>query len=117
MAAAIIPLALTLAPDIIKLITGLVHREAPAAEAVGGAGTGAVKFAQVFQSVTSSLNAAVSAGAIPKALPSDETIKMIIQAVVTSMQIGGMLTPAAPAVSGLAQTITLKAGQTITISA
>ncbi len=116
MAAAIVPLIAGLAPDIIKLITGLIHREAPAAEAVGGAGTGAVKFAQVFQSVTSSLNAAVSAGVIPKTLPSDDTIKMIIQAVVTSMQIGGMLTPAPTQAPG-AQVVVLKAGQTITVSA
>lgn len=119
MAAAVIPLVATVAPEIIKLITGLVHKEAPKAEQLGS-GTGPVKFAQVFASVVGSLTEAANAGQIPKQLPPDETIKTIVQAVVASLQLSGLLDKSAVAtptqVPAGAQSITLSAGQSVTIT-
>jgi hypothetical protein len=114
MAAAIIPLIAGLAPSIINLITSLIHQNAPVAETTYGPGTGPVKFADVFASVIAALQKAAAAGAIDKALPSDEIIKAIIQAVVTSMQMSGQLgeTPAQP--GGPASSIG-SVGQVITV--
>lgn len=121
MAGVVVPLITALAPDIIKLIVGLVHKSAPVAEATNGPGTGAVKFAQVFQDVIMALQSAAAAGTIDKALPADETVKMIIQAVVTSMQAAGLLpgsaivTPPSPSPQGTPQQIWLMSGQSIVI--
>lgn len=121
MAAAIIPLAAAIAPSIIDLIAGLVHKFAPVAEATNPPKTGPVKFTQVFGDVMTALQNAANAGQIDKALPNDETIKAVIQAVVSSMKIGGLLgsstspaTPATPAAGP--QPLALKPGQTITIT-
>lgn len=117
MAAAIIPLVASLAPSLISLIASLAHPAAQAAEAIGP-GTGAVKFAQVLDTVMGALQTAAAAGTIPKDLPSDETIKVILQAVISTMQLSGLLgpgkvtTPAAGSPDG----IILKAGQRVTIS-
>ncbi len=115
MAAAIIPLVAAVAPDIIGLIAGLVHRAAPAAEK-NGPGTGPVKFGEVFASVIGSLNSAAIAGQIPKGLPGDDVIKVIIQAVVSSMKLAGLLGDAAVAAISPAQSLVLKSGQSVTIS-
>ena len=115
------PALIGLAPEIISLIAGLVHRKAPVVEQQLGAGTGAVKFADVFSSVITSLTAAANAGQISKVLPPDDLIKAIIQAVVSSMQLSGLLgapvatTPAIPPTPA-AQSLTLKSGQSITIT-
>ncbi len=111
MAAAIIPLIAGLAPGVINLIASLVHGAAPQAESLG-TGTGPVKFATVFGDVMGSLTKAAEAGSIPKVLPSDDTVKMIIQAVVSSMQLSGTLKPAAVAPS---EDIVLRAGQAVRI--
>lgn len=119
MAAAIIPLVAAIAPEIISLITGLVHKAAPAAEAAHGASTGPVKFADVFASVITSLTKAAEAGSIPKALPSDDAVKTVIQSVVSSLKQLGLLDAAAvvaPATATATQTVTLRAGQSVTIS-
>jgi hypothetical protein len=121
MAAAAIPLIANLAPGLISLIVGLVHKQAPIAEAVHGPSTGAVKFGDVFASVIQSLTTAATAGSIPKELPADETIKTIIQAVVSSMQLSGLLgttavLPAPVLAVANPQTIVLKAGQSVTIT-
>src|ERR1700757_3203287 len=91
MAAAFIPLIASIAPSIISLITGLVHKSAPKAEAANGPATGPVNFAQVFQDVILALQQAANSGVIDKILPNDDLIKAIIQAVVTSMQMSGTL--------------------------
>lgn len=109
MAAALIPLIAGLAPSIINLIASLVHQHAPQAEMANGPGTGPVKFADVFAAVIDALQKAAASGAIDKTLPPDEQIKMIIQAVVNSMQLSGVLgggaaIPAAPT----GQVITLR---------
>lgn len=117
MATAFIPLITALAPELIALIAGLIHQAAPAAEASNGPQTGPVKFAEVFQDVVGKLQAAAAAGQIGKELPSDDTIKLIIQAVVTSMKITGTLSPAPAPVAISTQSISLKLGQTLTISA
>ncbi len=120
MAAAVVPLIAGLAPEIIKLIAGLVHKQAPVAEKLGP-GTGPVKFASVFGSVMEALTAAATAGQISKALPSDEIVKVIIQAVVSSMQLSGILGPApgsvpdVPASTSLTPVI-LRPGQSIVIT-
>ena len=91
MATALIPLIAAIAPEIINLITALVHKAAPAAEQTLGSGTGPVKFAQVFGDVMTALQNAAAAGQIPKALPSDDIVKVVIQAAVNSMQLSGLL--------------------------
>lgn len=113
MAAAIVPLIAGIAPSIISLITSLVHKHAPVAEAKLGSGTGPVKFADVFSSVLQALQQAAGAGAIDKTLPADDLIKLVIQAVVGSLKLQGGLdiTP----VSG--QSVALHAGQTLTVVA
>jgi hypothetical protein len=89
--AAFIPIIASVAPSIISLIAGLVHKNAPIAEATHGPGTGPVKFADVFTAVITALQSAAAAGQIDKTLPSDDSIKAIIQAVVSSMQLSGLL--------------------------
>lgn len=96
MAGALIPLVATVAPPLINLIAGLVHKAAPIAEQKHGPGTGPVKFSDVFNSVIVSLQNAALAGQIDKTLPPDDVIKTIIQAVVSSMQLSGVLEPPAP---------------------
>ena len=114
MAAVAVPLISALLPEVINLIAGLVHKAAPVAEVSNGPKTGPVKFADVFAAVMTALQNAAAAGSIPKILPPDDTVKAIIQAVVTSMQISGVLgTPATPAAPSA---YTVKAGQTITIT-
>jgi hypothetical protein len=125
MAAAIIPILTAVGPSLISLIAGLVHRSAPAAEQQLGPGTGPVKFAQVFGDVIAALNRAASAGQIDKLLPSDQEIQLIIQSVVSSMKLAGLLSASqaadisqaisTPAPAGQ-QGIILTAGQSLTIT-
>jgi hypothetical protein len=123
MAAALIPivapLVLTELPKLVDLIVGLIHKQAPVAEASGGPGTGPVKFADVFVAVMNDLAKASASNQIP-GIPADGTVKTIIQAVVTSMKLSGVLgsmsvsSPAElPATQG---PLVLSAGQSITIS-
>ena len=114
MAAAAIPIIEAIAPTLINLIASLVHKAAPAAETALGPGTGPVKFADVFASVMNSLNSAAMAGQIDKTLPNDNTVKIIIQAVVSSMNLSGLLSGTAASAS--AQSIALSAGQSVTIT-
>ena len=129
MAAAIVPLITTIAPEIINLIAALTNKAAPIAEATHGAATGPVKFTDVFNSVVTSLTNAAVAGQIPKTVPSDDIVKVIIQAVVSCMQLNGLL--GTGAISGLPGTTTsvtattsalaqqflnLKSGQSVVIS-
>jgi hypothetical protein len=123
MAAALIPLIAGVAPSVIELITALVHKQAPIADATHGPGTGPVKFADVFGSVIGGLTSAANAGQIDKSLPSEDQIKLIVQSVVTSMIRSGMLgqgqaqLPATSAPGGLSgYGITLTSGQIVTIS-
>jgi hypothetical protein len=120
MAAALVPLIAGLAPDIINLIVGLVHPKAIAAQQANGPLTGPVKFADVFVSVMQSLTSAHVAGTI-SVLPDDATVKTIIQSVVTSMQLSGVLgaavpTALAPGAPAATQSITLQPGQSILIT-
>ena len=127
MAAALVPLIAGVLPEVITLIAGLVHRAAPQAEAMMGAGTGPVKFADVFASVMGALTKAAEAGQIPKALPADETVKTVIQAVVSSMKLSGLLDvptpapapitkPAAGQTGQAGQDLVLRAGQSVRIT-
>lgn len=132
MAAAIVPLAVQFLPGIIDLIAGLVHKKAPQVEGALGAGTGPVKFASVFEYVMSALTQAATAGQIPKELPSDDIVKTVIQSVVSSLKLQGLLTqegiaavaPVVPQVVAPVATmprmagpgvITLASGQSVTI--
>jgi len=115
MAGIALPLITTFAPELINLIAGLVHKSAPAAEAANGPGTGPVKFAQVFQDVISALNNAAVAGTISKTLPPDETIKTVIQAVVSSMNMTGLLGPPVQPSVPPPQQIWLTNGQSLVI--
>jgi hypothetical protein len=90
MAAALIPLIAGLAPAVINLIVGLVHHKAPVAEQNGGPLTGPSKFADVFVGTMADLVKAHAAGQID-VLPDEPTVKVILQAVVTSMQLSGYL--------------------------
>lgn len=120
MAATIVPIIAQLAPTIVSLITALVHKAAPVAETTNGPGTGPVKFAQVFQSVVTDLNTAANAGQISKTLPDDNTIQTIIQAVVTSMQLSGMLpastTTTTSAVTSASSMVNVGKGQVVTVT-
>jgi hypothetical protein len=123
MAASIVGLIGSLAPDIINLIASLVQKSATQAEQQLGSGTGPVKFAQVFTDVITALQNAASAGAIGKTLPGDDDVKLIIQSVVTSMKNLGLLSSstaatllqpvAAPAGT---QTLNLHSGDSLTIT-
>lgn len=116
MAAAAIPLIAAFAPQIISLIAGLVHKRAPIAEATHGPATGPVKFTDVLSDVMLKLQAAAGAGQIPKQLPGDDLIKLVIQSVVTSMKLEGLLGENnIPAVTD-SNAIVLAPGQSITIS-
>lgn len=114
MAAALVPLIASVAPPIIDLIAGLVHKHAPQVEASNGPGTGPVKFSDLFSIVQGALTRAAQTGAIPAgAVPSDDILKLIIQTGVTTLKLpGGVLadatsaTPPAPgAIEGTTFTI------------
>ena len=96
MASLAVPLITAIAPEIITLIAGLVHKQAPVAEAANGPSTGPVKFADVFGAVITALTSAAAAGQIPKQLPSNDIVKVVIQAVVSSMKLGGLLGMSVP---------------------
>ncbi len=119
MAAAIIPILGALAPSILDLIAGLVHKSAPAQEAALGVKTGPVKMANVLEDVMVALQKAAAAGTIPKELPSDQTIATVVQAIVSSMKLSGLLDsptqPAAPQATQGASYV-LRAGQSLTIT-
>ncbi len=116
MAAAALAIGLPLLePLLSNLIAALVHRHAPVIEAQYGPGTGPVKLPDLFAAVIGDLTKAAVAGTIPKALPSDDTVRIIIQAVVSSMKLSGLLdAPAGVAVAP--QAVTLRAGQSLTIT-
>src|SRR5436189_6402300 len=92
MAGAAISLIGALAPDLINLVVGLVHKKAPLAEATHGPNTGPIKFADVFSMVMGELAKAHAVGTISM-LPDDASVKTVIQAVVASMKMSGLLTP------------------------
>lgn len=113
-----IPLIAGIAPNIISLITGLVHKKAPAVEAVLGPATGPLKFTEVLTAVMTALNASLQAGQITD-VPHEDLVKVIIQAVVTSMKLAGILdgptTIPAGTVPGLISYV-LHPGQNLTVS-
>jgi hypothetical protein len=106
----------------------LVHKAAPVAQAANPVpGTGAVRFADVFTGVMQQIVNAHAAGQITGTLPDESIVKVIIQAVVTSMKLPGNIldmsgvaplaaAPIAVAVAGAVQAIVLKAGQTLSIT-
>jgi hypothetical protein len=126
MAGAVVPLITSLAPTVLELITSLVHQFAPKAELAYGPKTGPVKFADVLGDVLIKIQAAAAAGQIPKDLPSEDTIKFVIQTVVTSMKLLGALDKAAlpdlssaaltPAPGTSAPTVNPPGAQTIRIA-
>lgn len=133
MAAVAVPLVEALAPSIISLIAGLVHQKAPVQEAALGASTGPVKFANLFVDVMSDLAKAKAAGQIDS-IPNDTDAKNVIQSVISSMKLLGLLdgaaVPDAPApaltpkvvqptvkqTSANSQSFALVGGQTLTVS-
>jgi hypothetical protein len=120
---------IAIAPSIISLITSLVHHKAPVIESSNGPGTGPVKFADLFVSVMQGLTSAKVAGQIPS-VPDDASAKNIIQAVISSMKLLGLLNSVPTGIPGLVattiatnsvvpnlnQNLTLKAGQTLTVT-
>jgi hypothetical protein len=130
MAAAAIPLLVSLAPSIISLIVGLVHKHAPAAQAANPQpGTGPVRFADVLSNVAQALQSAANAGKIDQAsIPPNNTLSTLIETVVQSMkQPGGVLAAPDPNAgsTGVAPTQTtdgvngqlvLRSGQRLTIT-
>ncbi len=116
MAAALIPLIASLAPSVINLITGLVHKTAPIVEATNGPATGPVKFASVFETVIGALQSAAAAGQIDKQLPPDDLIKLVIQSVVSSLKLSGQLGSDTVQPLASSQSLVLKAGQTLTLT-
>ena len=125
----IAPLIPTITNDLITLITGLVHKAAPVAQAANPIpGTGAVRFADVFTSVMQAVVNAHAAGQITGTLPDEGIVKVVIQAVVTSMKLPGNIldmtgvaplaavAPIAVAVAGAVQSVVLKPGQTLSIT-
>jgi hypothetical protein len=119
-AAALLPLLTPLLPtitnDIIGLITGLVHKSAPVAEANNGPATGPVKFAEVFVSAMSDLVKAHAANQIVM-LPDEATVKLVIQSVVSSLKLSGQLSGAGVGVpAATPQSVVLTAGQSIVVS-
>ena len=121
--AAFVPLIGALAPDIINLITSLVHSHAAKAEAQLGSGTGPAKFGQVFTAVMQDLQNAAATGLISKQLPPDDVVQTIIQSTVTSMKLSGLLSPIAPVAKTASPptssnlSVSLASGQSLTISA
>lgn len=115
--AAFIPLIAGLLPDVIKLVTSLAHPAVKEAETLGP-GTGPVKLAQVFEIVKSGLQSALIAKTVTDPLPSDDLIKIVIQAVVNALQLEGALgITSTPSVSATgSQALTLKAGQGVSIT-
>jgi D-alanyl-D-alanine dipeptidase len=117
--APLIPLLAGLAPSIVDLIAALTHRSAPVAEATFGAKAGPVKLATVLSDVMVDLQRAAAAGTIPKELPSDQTISTVVQSVISSMKLSGLLDsptqPAAPQATQGASYV-LKPGQSVTIT-
>ncbi|MDP9171438.1 MAG: hypothetical protein M3N54_12530 [Acidobacteriota bacterium] len=115
MATAIVPIIaqlIPLMPQVIDLIASLVHHKAQAAEVTHGPGTGPVKFTDVFVGTMKELVAAHVAGQID-AVPSDDQLRVVIQAVVKTMKLSSLLSGAPPiAPNG----IQIAAGQTLTIS-
>jgi hypothetical protein len=105
MAGAIVPIIGALAPSIINLIAGLVHQKAPVQQAALGSGTGAVKFANLFLDVMNDLTKAHAAGQIDT-IPDDATAKTVIQSVISSMKLLGLLDssalPDAPTIAPVA---------------
>lgn len=120
MAGALVPLIATLAPGLINLVVGLVHKHAPVAEATGGPGTGISKFTDVFIGVMKDLTDSKVQGIIA-ALPDPEIVKLVIQSTVNSMKLSGVLGAAQPSSPdpGLlapSQSMTIRAGQSVTIT-
>jgi hypothetical protein len=131
MAAALIPLIApifeSLAPQVIALITALVHKHAAAAQAQLGVGTGPVKLAQVLTAVNSDLSDAAKAGTIPP-VTATGSVAQVVQSVVGSMKLSGLLGASAASPAVAAKTVSaanattgslvvnMKPGETITIS-
>lgn len=101
MAGIAIPLIAGVVPSIIQLIASLTHPAAQAAEVNLGPGTGPVKLSAVFDSVMGALTMASANGTIQGPIPDSKTVLAIIQAVVSSMHLSGLLggIPAAPLAS------------------
>lgn len=122
MAGAVVPLIASLAPSLIDLIVSLVHPKVKAASAVATTGQGAVAFGNVLAATLQDLVNAHAAGTLAT-VPENDTVKLIIQSVYTALKLSGDLpgvpTPTLPLVEGPigAQSIVLKPGSRITISA
>ena len=117
MAAALVPLAIEVAPSLIALIANLVHHHAPVAEQQYGTGTGPVKRADVLAAVYAALQKAAASGSIDKTLPPDAVITLIADAVLASMSVAGILdNPVIPAPAPTSsRVIVIAPGQTLTI--
>lgn len=113
----IVDLGVKLAPSIIGLISGLVKKKAPVIELIHGPGTGPVKKAELINFVMSKLQEALAAGSI-SGLPAQVIVDLIVETVVTVMKQNGTLEPppAPPQPGDSAQSITLHAGQTLSIN-
>jgi hypothetical protein len=114
--AAIAPLVTSVAPSIIDLVTSLIHKAAPAAEATLGPGTGPIKAATVLSAMTAQLQQAATSGQIKASdIPSPDVLQVILNAVVKSMNLSGLLEASSTSTTPN-QAITIKPGQSLTIS-
>lgn len=119
MASLAIPLIASLAPEIISLIAGLAQPKIIAAEQINVPGP--VRFADVFVETMSDLTKAHANGQIAGDLPNDAIVKVIIQAVFTSLSKSGIVNVppmSVPAPATLRNaTYTVHPGDTIMVSA
>lgn len=115
MAAALIPIVASALPDIVSFIASLIHPKVKAAEAMGP-GTGPLKFADVLTATLAELVRAHASGVITT-VPDNDTVKVILQSVYTSLKLSGDLAATAAAAAPGAQSITLKAGQSVVVTA
>jgi len=118
-AAILVPLIEGLGPPLINFLTGLIHKKALEAEQTHGPKSGPLKFADVFVGVMNDVAKAKAAGTI-SVMPDDNLVKIIIQAVTTSMMISGTLNGdnnPAPAVTvdSTSKQFVLKPGESVTI--
>ena len=114
--AAFVPLITTVAPELIQLIAGLVKSHIGQTSA--SPQSGGIDLTGVFNSVMVALENAASQGTIPKTLPPDDVVKMIVQTAATALHAPAPVTaPVSNAAASGSLSITLASGQSLTISA
>ena len=99
------------------LIAGLVHHQAPVAQATNGPGTGPIKLGDVVLSVQKSLVSAHAAGTLTGTIPDGPTILLIVQSMISIMKLpGGQLVAPTPPVAVTSGDVVLPSGSKVTIT-